>query len=795
MNSSRTRNAIVIGLVIVIGLLLAYIFANRDGDEPREQDAEQILVGSDIQNGIVYLDSDQISPPFTIVVESGDIRINNQVVHRMAQLPEGDVPLSQEPNDPKDIDELMAASGWWLFNNQADPASLAAYLSSFPSASEVSYTSNSVEITDTAGNMQGIIIDDNPSPTTQDLLEDQVEKAEHWAWLLDEGALLIIYSDGGSIEVPKSQSEEFLNENLSENILPDLDRSSSVEKLFATLPSASFSDTSIIFQNSADAIDQILGTGPHHFQSDTPNATAFHIFSVSPYDFNDPVKKAGVLHGYNVYVYEKGYFDAGTSTIENFFDTSNDAAVIYTKMHGNMRFLCFEQYYSNSTRNAVFDEYVSDEVRVSRHILRMTSWSSWNKYWDDYLICASSTYIRENWQSSETIVLNYSCEGFALSGAFRAREFIGANEICPSNLNQSYNPNFWGRLDGTVDNGEMRNVGDAFDATFQNTIFRHSSNAEGRTVLSPAVSEHLPIESVLVGMPVTNGRVLFDVPLLDIGSTAALGRGLHLSGSCEPQLLSSSVIDKRSFQFSFLPTKPGTAIFRIDEMWATAANSQAYLDGNQMPEGTDHVGPNADDFIWEIECVVPDISEPHTTEEPTELGFRLIDGGDCSGALDQFRIALEQDNKNDKAHYGRALVAECQGDIDKAESAYISFLENHPEQDELRAIANDRVFALRQLQSDAENSSSDDESFGIVDLTAAHTNPGVSSTIYLSFKGPVGTKYVVTLEGPSEQISTATGLIDESGFVLLTWTVQQRGGYAVTLDDGEGTQIGEIVLV
>jgi hypothetical protein len=190
---------------------------------------------------------------------------------------------------------------------------------------------------------------------------------------------------------------------------------------------------------------------------------------------------------------------------------------------------------------------------------------------------------------------------------------------------------------------------------------------------------------------------------------------------------------------------------------------------------------------------------PEPTEtpgnNPVEIGFLLIDDGDCSGALEQFRAALAIDNRNDMAHYGRALVAKCQGDDDKEESSLLSFLEFHPEQDELRNKANERLAELQAKDDDGDGTSDSSETPILIDqLYYEHTVPGEYSTIFLRFWGPPDMTYRISIAGPdvippdnyTGSSSTRSFTYEGSQYAETdySWKIRAAGTYRVSISMG-----------
>jgi tetratricopeptide (TPR) repeat protein len=163
-------------------------------------------------------------------------------------------------------------------------------------------------------------------------------------------------------------------------------------------------------------------------------------------------------------------------------------------------------------------------------------------------------------------------------------------------------------------------------------------------------------------------------------------------------------------------------------------------------------------------------------------GIILYELGNYSEALEYFRAAIALDPTYDMAYYGRALVAMQFGEAETELSAWLSFLENHPESDEFRDYANQRVIALQSIESDSEEneSQSGEPSEVSVSGSFAHTNPGVSSEVYLHVSGSPGTTVEAAISGPGVQgTAERSGTIGEDGQASFTWTIDSYGTYTI----------------
>jgi hypothetical protein len=220
-----------------------------------------------------------------------------------------------------------------------------------------------------------------------------------------------------------------------------------------------------------------------------------------------------------------------------------------------------------------------------------------------------------------------SCYGMMMQPAFQgAAAFVGPaqEQITNWRLSRDFNTTLWGLMDGTINNGLDRNIGEAFPLAQPKGggIFRSVLGHDGAIVLSPGVVARAPQGEVVIGQPV-DGSVTFDV-MIDPGHGLATVDpdwdpiAISLGGVCNPTLVPGSLRwsnDLRTLHFQFIPKVPGTATLTVDWRGVRSRQNGIELDGNQNPAGTDHVGENWDDYVWKVTCRLGTTGEP--TPPPT----------------------------------------------------------------------------------------------------------------------------------------------------------------------------------
>jgi hypothetical protein len=159
------------------------------------------------------------------------------------------------------------------------------------------------------------------------------------------------------------------------------------------------------------------------------------------------------------------------------------------------------------------------------------------------------------------------------------------------------------------------------------------------------------------------------------------------------------------------------------------------------------------------------------------LGLIYLNKGNYRAALDEFRLVIASRPDYVSALYGRALVGPYIGDdIEKQYSNWISVLE-HAKDAAIRDYANQQAAILKGLIDAAVPNAI----FVFISASFAHTNPGVSSEIYVDIENLTpGTPVDLTLTGPGVVGSAnRAGVVGADGTLRLTWTIDAYGAYGI----------------
>jgi hypothetical protein len=605
-------------------------------------------LGQPTRNGYVLLEGKYVAPPYTVKLSSsGDVTLNGQVVKAMPDDPQPDnsslanVPAS--PQTAADIVRYAEAKLRDMGEITGDKwQRLLATIRSLPATASVEESAGSIVVTDHSGGRFALMPESVGSQPVEQAIGQQSALAAHWLTLLNSGGVLF-FSSQGSSEIQGPNATFFLSGVIEAFSRPQEQRLDGLTQLTGSAslaevllaagpPSSGLSDRlSGQLRIHADSVDsapsgatvgdmsrQVLGGGTMH----TPKMVRAYLFSVLG-TIHYPDDTASVIRALSDQTYDTVLYDRSTSTIDKFLETSGQAGVLYVFAHGGEGELCPEQFSFESGAKAAVQKYHNEGLNT---VYEGANWStSWVGsgalgHWlgiSQYSVCIGASDIANHWKDAGTIIHLNSCSTYGLYGAFRSREYIAPENVCPTSSPATYNSAFWGRLEGTVSNGTKRRVQDAWQATFAGTIFKLNGYGFGDTDLSPAVSDHLPTGAVQPGQTV-QGQVTFDTDIrTDFENPILMVR---LSGPCAPPSgipESASWAGDHVLNFSFKTSRPkangGVSLtFTLKSDAIRSGDNIVPLDGNQIPANTDHVGPNHsmtgkdynynDDFVWSVPC-------------------------------------------------------------------------------------------------------------------------------------------------------------------------------------------------
>jgi hypothetical protein len=235
-------------------------------------------------------------------------------------------------------------------------------------------------------------------------------------------------------------------------------------------------------------------------------------------------------------------------------------------------------------------------------------------------ICITEFGVKRHFRDDTSIVVVIADHSLNFRRAFDAKEFFGyAGAIPLPSADLGEGELLASMLHGEGFAGQYRAAKLAYQEGLARGLwpagFSHAQRAGAtlETVLSPAVADHDPAHLAEFVVPArVVGEVRFDARM----DTSVNPRAVLRASGCGAGLSRARWVDEFLLRFNLDLTRAGP-IFDVATLTLRArralgertSGSEQMLDGNQLPValgGTDHIGPNGDDYQWEVLCVPPD---------------------------------------------------------------------------------------------------------------------------------------------------------------------------------------------
>lgn len=317
---------------------------------------------------------------------------------------------------------------------------------------------------------------------------------------------------------------------------------------------------------------------------------------------------------------------------------NNPRGILYVSSHGVADALMVQVTNTSANCQASKNAYVAGGVFMNAEIFCDEVGGTWG-------ILINKTGIQNHYVEENTIVYLSACKSDSLHTSFvdagvLARDFVGYadNVLCADALDDA--KKFWGRMHGSVDGGTSRWATIAGGKLDYSPLFRyhHRTGLAEDTVLSPAVKDHDPLPSTFLlpagGTLTINGHVDFDTPMENVDV-------LDVTGTCDPWLKSWSWPNNQRFEFELQLNQTGDVELRVQQEVAKAGtNFHNNLDGNQDPAGTIHVGPNQDDFVWNISCREQEEDNTTVGGNGGNVGGLILDSPPATGSMASVAVTV-----------------------------------------------------------------------------------------------------------------------------------------------------------
>lgn len=222
---------------------------------------------------------------------------------------------------------------------------------------------------------------------------------------------------------------------------------------------------------------------------------------------------------------------------------------------------------------------------------------------DAFGIFITSAGIQRHFADNRSIVHVAACCSFQFAGDFKAREYFAYEGIQNETTLRTDAQRLWNRMHGEQDTGHNRAARVAYGAGGFSAGFKYKKKNESDldTVLSPAVKSHVPEKDATIVVPTTvAAQVVFDT---EMDTSVDPKKVIRVKG-CKAKSKDPSWDGKFVLKFGLELNVVEEARLTVDAKHALGLRDKKSqeLDGNLTP-GTDHVGPNEDDYEWKIQCV------------------------------------------------------------------------------------------------------------------------------------------------------------------------------------------------
>ncbi len=583
-----------------------------------------------METGFLFLNGAYLAPPYRIEASGTKLLINGQTARDITRT--APPAPAAPPATAANLDDLLAIGAARLRDlglpnrlpTDDQLAALAVELERALPGSAVRVDSGFILLTAVDGSEERLHYWVRPPDPKGDNGEGlMASTAAAWSSLLNGGGTLIL-AGMASLAVSPSEAPEFiadlasaldgtagpdgldlllgspaLTASLRGQSVPDSLRSRIPPKANARRPANRADDMAPVSARIPMALEGTASQGRlGHYRSRTPSSNrAYAMMPVLAEWFQscgvEPLREAASRQSYRMYE-----FWSKAATIEEFAAASGHAGIYYACQHGNN---AFGPYESKAAANA---EVARLRARGITGVWAGDVDGTW-------YVAGAQAFLTAHWRDAGTIVIADMCAGAHLAKAWGAREFIGTFEnVSAADIGQPL-VEFWGRMDGTLDNGDNRAVVDAFRESFPQPFFVHSGYGEGRTVLTPAVVKvNPPPGSIVPAFATITVRVQFDARMNPIMTPHQI---MKFGGTCNPRFELGASFDSGTWvdgdyamEFRVTTGPPGSLTSIVKSPFASSGDDLGLaLDGNQEPDGTDHVGPNYDPYVFDYVCAVP----------------------------------------------------------------------------------------------------------------------------------------------------------------------------------------------
>lgn len=628
LHFSRRHLLTAVGALSGLVLAAVVLFLALNDGEP-----QTTLASTD---GLLFVNGSYVPPPYTVESQGGRVIVNGATAFEFSQTPPPPAPIAP-PSDPANAAELarvgaakLDALGWpQHLPDEGEVTAIAAELAALPVAESVIVEEGTLLIRDRAGGEERLLYWVRPAEDEDQSADLAASMASAWERTLSEGGVLIV-AGGASLSVPANAASEF-----NDALVAALDGGADRSRLLADLIGSPSLEASLAQTSTPDDLRQRVARSerrvpttthsiayevrdsrrsltagpdplsPTHYDSRTPSSRRAYIMAPVVVERGQSCAVDGLREATNLQSYSLYEFWGEAATMEEMLAASGKAGIYNACQHGGVS---FGPYSKEEANRRVAELRARGITGIYRGVLNSDDD-------DDHYVGANTQFLSAHWRDAGTIVIADMCAGAHMASGWGAREFIGSFENISTADTEGPFTAFWQRMSGALDEGEKRAAGDAFDASFP-SLFSHSGHGAGRTVLTPGVRSTQPEQNdEVAAFSRVTARVTFDAFMNPIATPRQI---MTLEGPCNPQFVEGRWVSEYVMEFTFDTGPPGFMVARVDSPMASSSDDLGLvLDGNLQPRGSDHQGPNYDDYELTLVCVegLP-TSTPTTALDP-----------------------------------------------------------------------------------------------------------------------------------------------------------------------------------
>ena len=496
-STKRRVTAAIAGLIVVAGVVAGTIAYRHSGTATSASSSPGSSPGAAAgpTDGFAFINGTFLAPPYTAEVKGDDIQVNGVVIDSIPVMPTATPPTT--PLDALDV-VTMGQSHFPPAESVTDEqrAAVVTYLKSFPQTARVDDDGSELMVTDRAGNQAGLLMGQRLINIAAERTALQA-RADNWNTLLHTGGLLMS-APGVTVEAAAPHAAEMLVSMRAADTESNSDRERLLERVTGApaiaqalvaagpLPTAVTARLTAVETLPEQAVLAsrrvltVLATASTTSGIQTPRSNRAFVFDFFSEGDDGTMRKAALDQGYSVTTFRLLREATPLASLTGFVDIADTggAGMLYIASHGTFQGVLLQTPLKNGGV-ALTEAQQLDKLKTD---LNLDPSDVDFSVGGIYLKFAA---IKAHWKDEASIVFLGICHGWSMRDAFAAREFIGTVQFTSCAIVQPLADGFFSRLDGLIDDGAKRAVGDAYAASAVALGYESGSPAQLTTLSQP----------------------------------------------------------------------------------------------------------------------------------------------------------------------------------------------------------------------------------------------------------------------------------------------------------------------